>query len=86
MDQDQLLTDLQWQRIETLFPKPEKRGRGKPHTPWRSVVNTVLFVTKTNCKWSQVPQGPEWASKSAAHRYFKLWKETGLLNTVHSLI
>ncbi|OGN65513.1 MAG: hypothetical protein A3E80_06410 [Chlamydiae bacterium RIFCSPHIGHO2_12_FULL_49_9] len=86
MDRDLLLKDHEWQRIETLFPKPEKRGRGKPHTPWRSVVNTVLFVLKTDCKWSQVPKGPEWASKSAAHRYFKLWKETGLLDTVHSLI
>jgi len=35
------LTDLQWQVIESQLPKePEKRKKGYPHAPWRSICNT----------------------------------------------
>lgn len=78
----QPLTDLQWQLLEPLFPLPQKRGRGKPHTPWRTVVNTVLYVHFTKSKWANTPAGPEWASKSAAHRWMDAWKKNGLLEQI----
>jgi transposase len=71
------LTDEQWKEVEPLFPKPEKRGRGKPHTPWRKVLNTILYFHLSNTKWCQLPKGPQWASKSAAHRWYKTWLESG---------
>lgn len=76
------LTDLQWQMLEPFFPTPVKRSRGKPHTPWRSVVNSILFVLFTGKKWDSLPNTPEFASKSAAHRWFKIWKASGLLDQV----
>ncbi len=76
------LTDLQWQLLEPLFPSLEKRGRGKPHTPWRAVVNTVLYVHFTDSKWANTPIGPEWASKSSAHRWMIQWKKNGLFEQV----
>jgi transposase len=86
MKQFHPLTDLQWQVLEPLFPLPEKRGRGKPHTPWRNVVNTILFVHSTNSKWANAPTGLEWASKSAAHRWMDIWKKNGLLEQILSLM
>lgn len=86
MKQFHPLTDLQWQLLEPLFPLPVKRGRGKPHTPWRNVVNTVLFVHFTNSKWANAPTGPEWASKSAAHRWMDIWKKNGLFEQILSSI
>jgi transposase len=76
------LTDLQWQLIEPLFPKPEKRGRGKPHTPWRAVMNSILLVLVTKTKWGALPQESDFASKSASHRWFVIWKENGFLDTI----
>ncbi len=76
------LTDLQWQIIEPLFPAPLKRGRGKPHTPWRTVLNSILFVLLTGAKWGALPQSPEFASKSASHRWFIAWKENGFLDQI----
>lgn len=78
----QALTDLQWQLIEPLFPKPEKRGRGKPHTSWRKVINSILYVLATKTKWEALPKTEEFASKSAAHRWYKVWKSSGLLDEV----
>ncbi len=76
------LTDLQWQVIEPLFPNPIKRGRGKPHTPWRTVLNSILLVLLTETKWGALPKVPEFASKSAAHRWFIIWKENGFLDQI----
>ena len=76
----QLLTDLQWQILEPFFPIPIKRGRGKPHTPWRKVINSILFVLATKTKWEALPKEEHFASKSAAHRWFKIWTKSGLLD------
>ncbi len=79
---NQTLTDAQWQVLESLFPKPEKRGRGKPHTDWRKVLNSILYVLAMRSKWDSLPKEAEFASKSAAHRWFKIWKESGLLREI----
>lgn len=80
----QELTDLQWQVLEPLFPKPVKRGRGKPHTPWKKVMNSILYVLCTKSKWEALPKSDEFASKSASHRWYKIWKKNGFLNEVLS--
>lgn len=83
MTQDfQPLTDLQWQLLEPLFPKPVKRGRGKPHTPWRAVLNSILLVLHTKTKWSALPQTADFASKSASHRWFAIWEKNGFLGQI----
>lgn len=78
----QILTDLQWQVIEPFFPNPVKRGRGKPHTAWRKVINSILYVLCTKSKWESLPKTEEYASKSASHRWFKIWKSDGFLDQV----
>ena len=86
MNEFKPLSDTQWFAIESLFPAPIKRGRGKPHSPWRSVVNTVLYIYVTGSKWASVPKGSEWASKSASHRWMKEWEKTGLLSQIISTL
>lgn len=78
----QPITDLQWQLLEPLFPNPIKRGRGKPHTPWRKVLNSILYVLCTQEKWEALPKEDHFASKSASHRWFKIWKTNGFLNEI----
>lgn len=80
------LTDAEWQKVAPFFPTPVKRGRGKPHSPWRTVVNTVLYIHLTKTKWACVPRGSEWASKSAAHRWMKEWEKSGLLGQILSAL
>jgi transposase len=80
MDTFTPLNDFQWSQLETLFPSPAKRSRGKPHTPWRYVVNSILLVLFTRLKWGAIPNEPQFATKSAAHRWFVLWEKNGFLN------
>jgi len=73
------LTDAEWALLEPLFIAPPKRGRGKPHAPWRAVVNSVLVVLLTGIKWSGLPKSQQYASKSASHRWFIEWDKNGFL-------
>lgn len=78
----QTLTDSQWAAIQSILPNPPKRSRGKPHSSWRSVMNSILYVLHTGGKWSALDKSVDYASKSSAHRWFVLWEKSGLLNQI----
>lgn len=73
------LSDLEWKLFEDLFPKPEQRGRGMPHAPYRHLINTLMYILITGCRWCDVPRERQWASKSSAHRWLKRWNQDGTL-------
>ena len=74
------LSDVAWQLFADLFPSAfTPRGRGMPHTPFRLVVNTLLYVLITGCRWCDVPRGPQWGLKSAMHRWLQRWQADGTL-------
>jgi transposase len=74
------LTDLEWKLFADLLPpQPTKRSRGMPHTAFRQVVNTLLYILITGCRWCDLPRGLQWASKSAAHRWLQRWQADGTL-------
>ncbi len=52
-----------------MTEKGEKRERGMPQAPFRHVLNTLMYVLITGCRWCDVPRGEIWASKSSAHRW-----------------
>jgi hypothetical protein len=61
------LSDLEWHLLADIFPPALlKRGHGMPHTPFHKVVNTLLCMLITGCRWCYLPRGPQRASKSAA--------------------
>lgn len=81
------LSDLEWRLFEDIMPtEPPKRGRGMPHAPFRQVVNTLLYVLITGCRWCDIPRGPQWASKSATHRWLKRWQADGTLAAMQARI
>jgi len=72
------LSDSEWKLSEYLLPpEPAKRSRGMPHVPFRCVLNTLLYILITGCRWCDVPEGVQWASKSSAHRWLKRWEKDG---------
>ena len=81
------LSDIEWKLFEDIFPQqPKKRGKGMPHTPFRYVLNTLLYILITGCRWCDVPTGEIWASKSSAHRWLKRWEEDGTLKYLQGRI
>ena len=81
------VSDLEWRLFEDVFPPaPPKRGRGMPHAPFRKILNTLLYVLITGCRWCDVPRAPQWASKSATHRWLKRWQVDGTLAAMQARI
>src|SRR5262245_41964300 len=81
------LSDLEWHLFADIFaPESTPRGRGMPHTPFRKVVNSLLYVLITGCRWCDLPRGPQWASKGAAHRWLQRWQANGTLAAMQARI
>lgn len=47
------LSDVQWDRIKGLLPKPAETGR--PRVDEREVINGILYVLSTGCHWEDLP-------------------------------
>lgn len=81
------LTDAQWEILEPLMPpEPPKRTKGKPHSPWRKVCNTIFWIMITGSRWADLPIGEQWASRSASHRWLGVWQTDGTLDRVLSAL
>ena len=74
------LTDDQWSVIEDLVPKPKPGGRPAKYER-REIVNGLLYITRTGCRWRALPHDlPPWRIVSW---YFLAWRDDGTLERVH---
>lgn len=68
------LDDMRWSRIEPLLP-PRAR-EGKPRADDRSIVNGILFVLITGCRWIDIPK--RYGDDSTANRRLRRWEREGV--------
>jgi transposase len=47
------VTDAQWKRLKRLLPKPAATGH--PRSNEREVLNGILYVLPTGCRWEDLP-------------------------------
>jgi len=81
------VSDLEWRLFEDIMPPaPPKRGRGMPHAPFRKIINTLLYILITGCRWCDIPRGPQWASKSSTHRWLQRWQADRTLAAMQARI
>ena len=79
------LSDEQWEVLRFLLPQePIKRGCGMPHADWRKVLNTIVWVLITGCRWCDVPEGAMWGSRTSSHRWLGKWLKDGTLERIKS--
>ena len=76
------LTDAQWSLIQPLLPPPTWRpgGPGCPPRNRRTVVNGILYVTKTGCQWRMLPK--EFGAWQTVYGYFNRWSRQGVWQQV----
>ena len=71
------MSDVQWNTIAPQLPKPAKTGR--PRNNDRNIINGILFILTTGCRWADMPD--KYGSKSTAHLRFQelqqkeIWKK-----------
>ncbi len=73
------VSDAAWEMMAPYFPpqNPEKRGRGKPPTDPRQVLNSILYILITGSRWCDLPQDEPFAPRSTSHRWLQRWEADG---------
>jgi len=71
------ITDEQWKILEGLLPTWPKRV-GRPNPDFRKVLNTILYVLITGCRWCDVPIGSQWGKRSTAHKWLGIFQSLGI--------
>lgn len=78
------LTDDQWAVIAPLIPVPTWiQGRGGRPEGYchREMIDAMLYIDDNGTKWRALPADyPDW---TAAYRFFRRWRDQGLLTVLH---
>jgi hypothetical protein len=67
------LSDDEWVVIKPLLPPRSRVGR--PRADDRRIINGILYVLTTGCRWMNMP--PEYGSYKTAWRRLKRWQDEG---------
>src|SRR5512135_1413603 len=68
------LSDRQWAQVSRFIPAPKKGGRPAKYER-REIVNALLYVVRTGCRWRALPHDlPPWR---ITYWYFMQWKTDG---------
>src|ERR671912_2832845 len=77
------LTDAEWALIEPLLPEPRARGRPRRWST-REILNAIFYVLRGGIAWRLLPS--DLPPKSTVFRWFSLWRDTGLFETINHLL
>lgn len=80
------VSDAFWEKVAPLIPQPErnpnksykrKAGGGRKPIPPRKILEAILYVLRTGCRWKSLPKDL-FGSPSAIHTHFLRWTGAGL--------
>ena len=74
------LTDAEWALIKPLLPEPRARGRPRRWST-REILNAIFYVLRGGIAWRLLPS--DLPPKSTVFRWFSLWRDTGLFETIN---
>lgn len=77
------LTDAQWELIAPFIPPPKPGGRPVEHTR-RTIVDAILYVSRTGCQWRALPHDfPPW---STVYDLFSQWRDAGVWEQINTAL
>lgn len=76
------VTDEQWARIEPLIPV--HRGGRPRRIDVRDVLDGILYLLRTGCRWRCLPDNLP--PRSTAWRYFDEWRSNGTLGRIQNAL
>src|SRR5258708_24785460 len=77
------LTDEEWSSIESLLPRPAKRGRRRT-TDLREVVNAIRYMVRSCCEWRMLPI--HFPPRQTVYWWFRRFVRLLLFRTIHDLV
>lgn len=69
-----LLSEVQWQKIAPLLPKPpQHRKGGRPWIANRRVLEGILWILRSGARWQDLPE--KYPHPSTCWRRLRDWEE-----------
>lgn len=62
-----LITNEQWDFMKVFLPS--KKNTGRPRVDDKKLLNGIIFVLRTGCRWGDMPL--EYGNGKTAHRRFQ---------------
>jgi transposase len=63
-----VITNISDELLDIIYEKPNNTT-GRPIIPFRKVLEGIVYVLRTGCKWKMLPS--EFGSGSTSHRRFQ---------------
>lgn len=52
-------------------------GSGRICRNYRNIINSIFYILITGSRWCDLPEKPQFAARSSAHRWLKRWTTDG---------
>jgi transposase len=75
------LSDEQWSIFSDIVPRRTNK-LGRAPSSAREVLNTILYVLITGCRWCDIPIGEQWGKRSTAHDRLITWQQDGTFEKI----
>ena len=69
---EELITTEQWEYIKEFLPA--KKVMGRPRVDDKKLLNGIMYVLKTGCRWNDMPK--EYGNGKTANRRFRELEKT----------
>jgi putative transposase len=63
------------------YPKKKPTGAGRPPLALRAVINAILYVLRTGCQWSMLPN--DYPHYKSVYHYYNTWSKQGIWEKIH---
>lgn len=77
------LNQRQWKHLCKVLPPPNKKpgGPGRPSLDLRQVINAILYVMRTGCAWSMLPN--DYPHYKSVFHYYNTWSKNNTWEKIH---
>jgi len=75
------LSDKEWQILREYVPEPLTGGR-PAKWPRREIVNAMLYVLRSGCKWELLPH--DFPPYKTVYDYYRQWRRRGLWEQINT--
>jgi transposase len=77
------LTSKEWETIEPLLPRREKRC-GRPRVDDRKVINAILWILGTGAPWRDLPES--YGKWNTVYNRFQQWTAEGVWENIFNTV
>ena len=77
------LLHKEWELLRPLLPK--KAATGRPRSDDRAILNGILYVLSTCCRWEDIPPERYGSGKTCWYRFTK-WGKSGVWNAIAGVL